>query len=72
MDNFIIGDQFGEEIRLVLPGDRDRYKSLLGSILTLFTVILLTAYMVYKSNTIFSNEQSEISQVINIGAIPMD
>ena len=48
MDKFVIGDQYGENIQFVLPGDRDRYKSLLGAILSLLTFTVLVSYAILR------------------------
>ena len=61
MDKFVIGDQYGENIQFVLPGDRDRYKSLLGAILSLLTFTVLVSYAILRVGQIQNPIEAEIS-----------
>ena len=44
----IIIDSFAKPFRFMLPGGTKEYKSLVGAVLTLVTVIIVMFYGVYK------------------------
>ena len=49
MDKVVTADMFGQEMQFVLPGDRDRYKTLLGTLLTFLVVNMILSYAVLKA-----------------------
>jgi hypothetical protein len=60
LENVVIVDQFGQEMSFVLPGNRDRYKSLLGSILTFVMAATILTYASIRINTFKDPSESTI------------
>ena len=50
-------DAFGRPFEFILPNRTKRYKTLAGSILTVFLAILVILYTAYKLQLLLSNDQ---------------
>ena len=50
-------DAFGRPFEFMLPNGTKRYKTLVGTILTVILTILVTLYTVYKVQLLLNNEQ---------------
>lgn len=54
-------DAFGSPFEFKLPNGTKRYKSLVGTILTVILAILVTLYTVYKVQLLLNDEQVFVS-----------
>ena len=50
-------DAFGRPFEFVLPNGTKRYKSLVGSLLTVFLVLIVALYTAYKLQLLLNNDQ---------------
>ena len=50
-------DAFGRPFEFVLPNGTKRYKSLVGSLLTVFLALIVTLYTAYKLQLLLNNDQ---------------
>ena len=57
-------DSFGRPFEFMLPNGAKKYKSLVGSIATLVTVIIVALYAVYKWQLLIDKDQLNISSSI--------
>ena len=64
LDKFIVVDSFGETIELTIPGDRHRYKSLLGTIMTIIILTTIVAYASVKAGELLSDEEANLSRIV--------
>ena len=63
----VAADIFGQQIQLVIPGDRDRYKSLLGTVMTLAVIVSIIIQAIYLASNKELRE-TEITQFTQYGA----
>ena len=61
-DNLLELDVYSRPFQLLLPGNRDKYKTLLGSFLTILTGVVLLSYAVLKFNDLIEHEQYTLQQ----------
>ena len=64
MEKALIIDSFGRPFTFVLPNVAKEYKSLIGSILTMMTIITVALYGVYKWVQLLDKEETSLSQRI--------
>ena len=62
-DKFMIIDNFGEQLFFTIPGDRTRYKSLLGSILTILVAVISLGYALARVSRLFVDSESAIKWI---------
>ena len=67
VEKAIIIDKFGQPFRFVLPNGAKEYKSLIGSIMTLITVITVCLYGIYKLQLLIDKEETSFSTRIDEG-----
>ena len=67
VEKAIVIDKFGKPFSFVLPNGAKEYKSLIGSILTLMTVITVCFYGIYKWQLLIEKEETSFSTRIDEG-----
>ena len=59
----LIIDQFAKPFEFMLPNGSKKYRSLLGSVLTLVTVIIVALYSIYKWQVLIDRDEYTLSQI---------
>ena len=60
----LIIDSFGRPFEFLLPNGAKKYKSLVGSIMTLFTIIVVAVYSIYRWQLLIDKEQINVTSSI--------
>ena len=63
----LIIDSFGKPFTFLLPDGQKMYRSLLGAIFTLFIIVTMSFYAVYKWQLLTGKEEATISTIIEDG-----
>ena len=53
-------DFYHRPVRVLLPGNKDFYRTLLGSVLSIFTAVVILTYTGYKVTQLASNEEYKV------------
>ena len=64
-DKLLIVDSFGKPFVFLLPNGQKMYKSLLGAISTMFIVLTVAIYAVYKWQLLIDKEDARITLTID-------
>ena len=57
-------DLFRTPFRLIMPGNTDQYRSMLGSIFTIITLMLLLSYASFKFSTLAKYEDYRLMEEV--------
>ena len=63
----LVIDSFGTHFTFMLPNGQKKYRSLIGSILTVLTVVGVAMYGIYKLELLFSRADSQVSLIVEEG-----
>ena len=66
-DKALIVDMYGNSFSFMLPGGQKKYKSLVGSILTVLTVLGVILYTVYKTAFVFDDSANNVTKTFSYG-----
>ena len=61
IEKALIIDAFGRPFYFILPNGAKEYKSLIGSIMTLMTIITVALYAVYKWQLLLDKEETSLT-----------
>lgn len=63
----LIVDSFGKPFTFLLPDGQKMYRSLLGAILTVFIIMTVSFYAIYKWQLLIDKDEAKIALVIEEG-----
>ena len=66
-DKALIIDSFGKPFTFLLPDGQKMYRSLLGAILTVFIILTVSFYAIYKWQLLIDKDEARITLTIDEG-----
>lgn len=63
-DKALIIDSFGQPFTFMLPNGQKRYRSLVGAVMTLITILVVSLYAIYKYNLLIERSDISINEII--------
>ena len=66
-EKVLMADSFGKPFSFLLPNGQKMYKSLLGAISTMFIVLTVAMYAIYKWQLLIDKDEARITLTIDEG-----
>ena len=60
LEKMMVIDAYGPPVPLMLPNNKQRYKSTLGGLLTLLVILISVSYSVFKGQLLASSDLNKI------------
>ena len=64
VDKALVIDMYGRPFYFMLPNLRQKYKSIIGSVCTIFVLAILLAYAIYKFQLLMDKGETRVSKVL--------